>query len=120
MHMASVSGYDQDIFISYAHVDDEPFDAAGPDKSLGWVAALVRHLENCLAREIGRKEDFTLWKDKYNLHGNDALTTEITTKLRQTGTRQISLRSISLIISPAAFSLSKEPRLPTMPCCPTG
>ena len=85
MHMASVSGYDQDIFISYAHVDDEPFDAAGPDKSLGWVAALVRHLENCLAREIGRKEDFTLWKDKYNLHGNDALTTEIATKLRQTG-----------------------------------
>ena len=85
MHMASVSGYNQDIFISYAHVDDEPFDAAGPDKSLGWVAALVRHLENCLAREIGRKEDFTLWKDKYNLHGNDALTTEITTKLRQTG-----------------------------------
>jgi hypothetical protein len=85
MHMAFVSGYEQDIFISYAHVDDEPFDAVGPDKSLGWVATLVRHLENHLAQEIGRREAFTLWKDKYNLQGNDKLTTEIATKLRQTG-----------------------------------
>jgi TIR domain len=85
MHMPSVSGYDQDIFISYAHVDDEPFDAAGPDRSLGWVATLVRHLENYLAREIGRKEGFALWKDKYNLHGNDPLAAEIATKLQRTG-----------------------------------
>jgi hypothetical protein len=34
MHMTSVSGHDQDIFISYAHVDDERFDAGGPDNNL--------------------------------------------------------------------------------------
>jgi hypothetical protein len=76
--------FQNDIFISYAHVDDRPFDATGSDQSLGWAATLVRHLENYLAQEIGRAEGFTVWKDKYNLHGNDTLTTEIRTKLQET------------------------------------
>jgi hypothetical protein len=72
------------VFISYAHVDDRPFDATGPDQSAGWVATLVRHLENYLAQEVGRVEGFAVWKDKYNLHGNDTLTTEIKAKLERT------------------------------------
>ena len=76
--------FQNDIFISYAHVDDRAFDATGPDQSCGWVATLVRHLENYLAQEVGRTEGFTVWKDKYNLHGNDILTTEIITKLQHT------------------------------------
>lgn len=75
---------ENDVFISYAHVDDRPFDVTGPGQSPGWVATLVRHLENYLAQEIGRAEGFTVWKDKYNLHGNDTLTTEIATKLERT------------------------------------
>lgn len=78
-----VPGYEQDVFISYAHVDDRPFDATGRDESPGWVAVLVRHLENYLAQEVGRAEGFTVWKDKYNLHGNDTLTVEITAKLER-------------------------------------
>ena len=31
--------------MSYAHVDDQPLtDAAGSERSTGWVATLVRHL----------------------------------------------------------------------------
>jgi hypothetical protein len=75
--MVFVPGYKQDVFVSYAHVDDRPFDVTGPDHASGWVTTLVRHLENYLAQEIGRTEAFNIWKDKYNLHGNDTLTAEI-------------------------------------------
>jgi hypothetical protein len=75
--MVFVPGYRQDIFVSYAHVDDRPFDVTGPDHASGWVTTLVRHLENYLAQEIGRTEAFNIWKDKYNLHGNDTPTAEI-------------------------------------------
>lgn len=84
MRMVFVLGYEHDVFISYAHVDDRPFDAIGPDQSSGWVTTLVRHLENYLAQEIGRAEGFTVWKDKYNLHGNDTLTAEIAAELERT------------------------------------
>jgi hypothetical protein len=35
--MTFVSGYDQDVFISYAHVDNEPFF----DEPTGWVATFL-------------------------------------------------------------------------------
>jgi hypothetical protein len=72
-----------DVFVSYAQVDDLPFDTTGPD-SAGWVTRLVRHLENYLAQQIGRTEGFTIWKDKSNLRGNDALKLEIRAVLRDT------------------------------------
>jgi hypothetical protein len=75
--MVFVPGYKQDIFVSYAHVDDRPFDVTAPDHASGWVTTLVRHLENYLAQEIGRTEAFNIWKDKHNLHGNDTPTAEI-------------------------------------------
>ena len=85
--MAFVPGYEQDVFISYAHVDDVPFfGGADPDQSAGWVTRLVRHLENFLAQQIGRAEGFRVWKDNYNLRGNDALTPEIAAELRRAAT----------------------------------
>ena len=73
-----------DVFISYAHVDDLPLDPARPGQSAGWVTTLVQHLENFLGQEIGRAEGFTVWKDKDNLRGNNALTPEIEAVLERT------------------------------------
>jgi hypothetical protein len=73
-----------DVFISYAHVDDRPLDLMPAGQSAGWVTMLVRHLENFLGQEIGRAEGFTVWKDNYDLRGNNALTSEIKTELERT------------------------------------
>jgi hypothetical protein len=73
-----------DVFVSYALVDDQPFDTGRSDQSAGWVATLVQHLEKFLAQEIGRREAFTVWKDTSHLRGNDALTEEIETVLKNT------------------------------------
>jgi len=73
-----------DVFISYAHVDDLPLDPARPSQSAGWVTTLVQHLEYFLRQEIGRAEGFTVWKDRYNLRGNNALTPEIKAELERT------------------------------------
>jgi hypothetical protein len=73
-----------DVFISYAHVDDLPLDPARPGQSAGWVTTLVQHLENFLGQEIGRAEGFTVWKDRYSLRGNNALTPEIKAELERT------------------------------------
>jgi hypothetical protein len=80
--MALVPGYEQDVFISYAHVDDEPFfDAAGPDQSAGWVTRFVRLLKNELAQKVGRLDGFTVWFDSHNLRGNHTLNEEIAARL---------------------------------------
>ena len=80
--MAFVPGYEQDVFISYAHVDDEPFfDAAGSDQSVGWVTRFVRLLKSELAQKIGRPEGFSVWFDSHNLRGNQTLNEEIAAKL---------------------------------------
>jgi TIR domain len=83
--MTFVPEFEQDVFISYAHVDDEPFfDAAKPDQSAGWVTTFVRLLKNELAEKVGRKEKFTLWFDSVDLRGNHALAPEIKKKLEHT------------------------------------
>jgi hypothetical protein len=82
--MAFVPGYDQDVFISYAHVDNQPFFDA--EESAGWVATFVRLLKNELAQKLGRAEDFTVWFDAINLRGNHSVTPEITTKLGRAAT----------------------------------
>jgi len=71
-HMAFVPGYDHDVFVSYAHVDDEPWleSPSGAEKPPGWVATLVRHLRIALSRKIGRADAFKVWFDQMNLRGN--------------------------------------------------
>jgi hypothetical protein len=61
-----------DIFLSFAHVDDQPF--ANQEK--GWITHFTTHLRNELSRKLGRKDNYSFWKD-FRLHGNDAVTTEI-------------------------------------------
>jgi hypothetical protein len=84
--MAFVPEYEHDIFVSYAHVDDQSFiDAAtGQERSSGWVATLVRHLKNELAQKVGRADAVSIWFDAHNLRGNHPLNDEIAARLERT------------------------------------
>ncbi len=55
--MAFVPDFDHDIFISYAHVDDEPFAGGEP----GWVTTLISYLTKRLNQLIGREH--RIWMD---------------------------------------------------------
>jgi hypothetical protein len=81
--MAFIPGYEHDVFVSYAHVDDRPFidAAAGQERSSGWVSTLVRHLKNELAQKVGRSDAVSVWFDSNNLRGNHKLTDEIAARL---------------------------------------
>src|SRR5262249_31528415 len=68
--MAQTSGYDFDVFISYAHVDNEPID---PAKG-GWVSVFIQNLSRYLAKQLGRREAFSNWYDQQNLQGNHPIT----------------------------------------------
>lgn len=56
--MAYVPGYEYDVFISYAHVDDTP--DAGCET--GWVTELVAGLRRQLAQNLGREA--IVWMDQ--------------------------------------------------------
>ncbi len=66
-----VPEHDHDVFISYAHLDNEPF----PDIEEGWVSTLVEGLKIILARKLGTK-DFSLWMD-HDLPANKPITPKI-------------------------------------------
>jgi hypothetical protein len=70
--------FDYDIFVSYAHVDDEP--VAGADH--GWVTHLVRCLKAQLARKLGRSDAYTLWMD-HDLRNSAPLTQQILDRVRR-------------------------------------
>src|SRR3954452_19159191 len=80
-----------DIFLSYAHVDDEP-DPTLPDRP-GWVTTLVRGLEKRLAKKLGRVDSYDLWRDA-KLSGNAVLTPEILGKVGEAAV-------LVLVLSPA-------------------
>jgi hypothetical protein len=75
--MAYVSGYDNDVFVSYAHVDDRPL----PPARDGWVSTLVDALKVLLAQQLGRAELCAVWRD-LGLAGNAPLTPEIFAAIR--------------------------------------
>ncbi len=54
-----VPNYRNDIFVSYAHVDNEAL--PGTDK--GWVTNFVTTLEKKLAQKLGRTDAYSLWMD---------------------------------------------------------
>lgn len=77
--MAFVSQYEHDIFISYAHVDDELL----PGADLGWVTTLEKGLRTRLAQQLGRDDAFSLWMDPH-LARHQAVTPQILKTLRST------------------------------------
>jgi hypothetical protein len=86
--MAFVPGYEQDIFVSYARVDDQPYLESAPRLELpaGWVGKLVRQLENELGQKIGRGDACKVWFDNHSLRSNHALTDEIAAQLERSAT----------------------------------
>lgn len=56
--MGWVPGYDFDLFVSYAHIDDEP-DAGQP---VGWVSTLKDNLKARLDRRLGIRS--SIWMDQ--------------------------------------------------------
>jgi hypothetical protein len=84
-----VPGFEHDIFISYAQVDNEP--VFGTEK--GWVSSLADGLRILLARKLGRADAFSLWMDVSSLSRHKAVTSEIESTLRRTAT-------LILVLSP--------------------
>jgi len=89
--MAYVHPDKPDIFLSYAHVDDEP-DAAFSDRP-GWVTTLVRSLEKRLAKKLGRVDSYEIWRDA-KLAGHVDLTPDIIGRVRDAAV-------LLLVLSPA-------------------
>jgi hypothetical protein len=85
--MAFVPRYEQDVFVSYAHVDNRPLldQAMGwvGETPLGWVATLVHLLKKLLDQKLGRKDACNIWFDSHDLRGHHTLDAEIAAQLRQ-------------------------------------
>jgi hypothetical protein len=79
--MAFVPGCDNDIFISYTHLDNEPFEGV----ELGWVSTFFHNLEKRLRMKLGKRE-VSLWMDHHDLVGNKPLTPQIKQALERTAT----------------------------------
>jgi hypothetical protein len=82
--MTYVPGYDHDVFVSYAHLDNQG--------ELAWVTNLVRHLETEASQRLGSK-DLRIWID-HDLDGNHPLTPEIMQAIRRSAT-------VLLVVSPS-------------------
>src|SRR5262245_32100122 len=74
--MSFIPGYDYDMFISYAHLDDQPPASGLP----GWVNILVKKLE-AEVRQRGIK-NFEAWFDR-NLAENFPLTPQLKDKINR-------------------------------------
>lgn len=66
--MAFVNGYDFDVFISYAHADNEA-DALGE----AWVSAFVQNLQTALEQRSGQVGQIKFYYDNQTLQGNHPL-----------------------------------------------
>jgi hypothetical protein len=76
--MAYLTGFGDDIFVTYAHVDDEIVSDAGH----GWVTEVVKCLKAELARKLGRSDAYAMWVDHELLHSHP-VTPQILDRVRQ-------------------------------------
>ncbi len=84
--MAFVPGYENDIFVSYAHVDNVPL----PGAEEGWVSTLMKGLNTRLAQLLGRGEDFSFWRDP-KLSAHEPLTGQLLSALERSAALLIVL-----------------------------
>jgi hypothetical protein len=73
--MGLVSGYHNDVFISYSHIDNQPFGDPGG----GWVDIFHEQLQNFVNVHVGRRTN--VWRDK-RLTGGEVFSDEIEQQLR--------------------------------------
>ena len=69
--------FEQSLFISYAHIDDQPLTPG----QQGWITRFHATLEALLSMRLGRKAQ--IWRDE-KLQGNDIFADEIVAQFRQT------------------------------------
>ena len=81
MSRAFVPGYEHDVFISYAHIDNVPLQGG----KQGWVTTFFENLERRLQQKLGARE-LSVWIDHHELLGNTPLTAQIMNALQQTAT----------------------------------
>lgn len=67
--MAYTTGFEYDVFISYAAIDDEPL----ADNARGWISLFAHNLEMVLASRLGGRENLRIYFDRRNLAGNHQL-----------------------------------------------
>ncbi|MGH2398179.1 MAG: TIR domain-containing protein, partial [bacterium] len=85
--MGLVTGYNNDVFISYGHIDNRPFGDPGG----GWVDIFHEHLQNFVNVHVGRRTD--IWRDR-RLTGAEVFSDEIEQQLRSSAV-------LVAVISPA-------------------
>ena len=86
--MSKEENYERDIFISYAHLDNE----ALTEEEKGWVSAFDTALQRRLGQLLGRKPD--IWRDR-KLQGNDIFGDEIVEQFPRSSSgkvRKVELR----------------------------
>src|SRR5215471_10660393 len=66
--------YEKDLFISYAHLDDQPL----TPQQQGWVSQFHAYLDKALTWNLGHKP--VIWRDQ-RLTGNEKFTNEIAEQL---------------------------------------
>jgi hypothetical protein len=74
--MAYTPGLEQDVFISYAHIDNEPFG----DGQRRWVSDFQEHLQTRLAMVLGNEA--VVWRDP-RLRGNQVVWETLESLLRE-------------------------------------
>jgi hypothetical protein len=75
--MAGPREFERHLFISYAHIDNQPIIA----EQQGWVSQFHRSLETMLSMRMGRKAE--IWRDR-KLSGNDIFAAEILAQFPKT------------------------------------
>src|ERR1700733_5223154 len=78
LDMAYLPQFEEDIFVSYAHVDDEAVSGSGQ----GWVTEFVKCLKAELARKLGRSDAYALWVD-HDLRHSQPVTPQILERVRR-------------------------------------
>lgn len=63
--MTFLREFEDDIFISYAHIDNQPL----ADGQKGWITSFHKALEVRLSQLLGERPEF--WRDEAKLRGND-------------------------------------------------
>jgi hypothetical protein len=91
---AYTPGFEHDIFISYASVDNEP--ELGQQ---GWVSTFYELLSTRLARLLGRRDGFSIWMDSKRLDGTFLVTPGLEMPLKKTAL-MVALLSPGYLKSP--------------------
>jgi hypothetical protein len=73
--MTYVAGYQHDMFISYAHVDNEP--SIPGDDATRWVYTLRQSLQTRIDQKLGRNDAVNVWMDRGGLAGHEPGTPRI-------------------------------------------